>query len=50
MLGAAAELLAQQALDQQLQLVDFGIALLHRVLQGRLLLLGCRDHLAQHLL
>jgi hypothetical protein len=32
------------------QLVDFGIALLHRDLQGCLLLLGRSDHLAQHLL
>ena len=43
---AAAKLLAQQTLDQQVQLVDFGIALL----QSRLLLFGCGDHIAQHLL
>jgi hypothetical protein len=43
---AAAELLAQQTLDQQLQLVDFGIALL----QGGVLLFGRSDHLAQHML
>jgi len=43
---ATAELLAQQTLDQQVQLVDFGIALL----QGGLLLFGRGDHLAQHLL
>jgi hypothetical protein len=47
---AAAELLAQQTLGQQVQLVDLGIALLHRVLQGRVLLLGRGDDLAQHLL
>ena len=43
---AAAELLAQQTLDHQVQLVDLGIALL----QGRLLLLSRAGHLAQHLL
>jgi hypothetical protein len=47
---ATAELLTQQTLDQQVQLVDFGIALLHRNLQGCLLLLGRSDHLTQHLL
>jgi hypothetical protein len=50
LLGAAAELLAQQTLDQQLQLVDFGLALLHRFLQHAVLLLGCGDHLAQQML
>lgn len=43
---AAAELLAQQTLDQQVQLVDLGITLLQR----RLLLLCRGDHLTQHLL
>jgi hypothetical protein len=43
---AAAELLAQQTLDQQVQLVDFGIALL----QSGLLLFSRGDRLAQHLL
>jgi hypothetical protein len=43
---ATAELLAQQTLYQQVQLVDFGIALL----QGGVLLFGRGDHLAQHLL
>lgn len=37
-------------LYQQVQLVDFGIALLHRVLQSGVLLFGRGDHLAQHLL
>ena len=50
LLGTAAELVAQQTLDQQLQLVDLGIAFLHRALQARLLLLGCDDHLAQQVL
>ena len=45
--GAAAELVAQQTLYQQLQLVDFGIALLHGALQDRVLQLGLGDHLAQ---
>ena len=48
--GAAAELLAQQTLDQQLQLVDLGIALLHRILQHGVLLLGRGNHLAQQVL
>ena len=43
---ATAELLAQQTLDQQVQLVDFGIALL----QSGLLLFSRGDHRAQHLL
>ena len=43
---ATAELLSQQALDQQVQLVDFGIALL----QSGLLLFSRGDRLAQHLL
>ena len=43
---ATAELLAQQTLDQQVQLVDFGIALL----QGGLLLFSRSDDLTQHLL
>jgi hypothetical protein len=43
---ATAEALAQQTLDQQLQLVDFGIALL----QGGLLLFSRDNHIAQHLL
>ena len=46
LLRAAAELLAQQTLDQQLQLVDLGIALL----QSRVLLFSRGNHLAQHLL
>ncbi len=50
MLGAAAELVAQQTLDQQLQLVDFGIALLHGVLQDGVLLLGRGGHFAQQML
>jgi hypothetical protein len=33
-----------------LQLVDFGIALLHRILQDAVLLLGRGDHLAQQML
>jgi len=50
LLGAAAELLAQQALDQQLQLFDFRIPLLHCVLQDSVLLLGRGDHFAQQVL
>jgi hypothetical protein len=48
--GAAAELMAQQTLDQQLQFVDLGIALLHRFLQHAALLLGCGDHRVQQML
>ena len=50
LLGAAAELMAQQTLDQQVQLVDLGIALLHRILQDGVLLLGRGNHLAQQVL
>jgi hypothetical protein len=50
LLGAAAELVAQQTLDQQLQLVDLGIALLHRFLQHAVLLFGGGNHLAQQVL
>jgi hypothetical protein len=50
LLGAAAELLAQQTLDQQVQLVDLGIALLHRLLQDAVLLFGHAEHRAQHVL
>ena len=41
--GAAAELMAQQALDQQPEFVVLGM-------QFRMLLRCCGDHLAQHLL
>jgi hypothetical protein len=50
LLGAAAELVAQQTLDQQVQLVDLGIALLHRLLQDGVLLFGRGEHVAPHLL
>jgi len=50
LLGAAAELVAQQTLDQQLQLVDLGIALLHRFLQHAVLLFGRGDHRVQQML
>jgi len=50
LLRPPAELLAQQTLDQQLQLLDLGITFADRILQG-CLLLRCRGHyLAQHLL
>jgi hypothetical protein len=42
--------MAQQTLDQQLQLVDLGIALLHRILQDGVLLLGRGEHRAQQML
>jgi hypothetical protein len=50
LLGAAAELMAQQTLDQLLQLVDFGIALLHGNLQDGVPLLDRGGHFAQQML
>jgi hypothetical protein len=50
LLGATAKLMAQQMLDQPLQLVDFNLVLLHRGLQHRVPLLGRRDHCAQQIL
>jgi hypothetical protein len=50
LLGTTTELMAQQTLDQQAQLVDFGITLAHRALQLCLLLFSRGDHLAQHTL
>lgn len=48
--GAAAELTASQALDQQPQFVVLGLIRLHHTPQSRVLLFGCGHRRAQHVL
>ena len=48
LLGAAAEPMAQQALDQQAQLLVLSLALLHGALQSRLLLMARGHHVPKH--